>query len=54
MVSNILSWVELLSSGVVSDLEEEKQRMGEQLEAGGTIRLEAAATKCHVTFSLKK
>lgn len=27
MVSNILSWVELFSSGVVSDLEEEKQMM---------------------------
>lgn len=26
MVSNILSWVELLSNGVVSDLKEEKQR----------------------------
>lgn len=26
MVSNILSWVELFSSGVVSDLEEEKRR----------------------------
>lgn len=33
MVSNILSWVELLSRGVVSDLYEEKQKNGLHLES---------------------